>query len=110
VTKELLQTAAPPTRDDVVAEYVRACSGIGSVVDHSIILQLPDDIKRTKLAEYGGLRCDFFKFRWIEDDTLIVVLAKSIGFRRKPLKLAPSVSPIATQRPKRAGGRITFYL
>ncbi len=63
-------------RGDLVAEYERACTGIGTFLDHWIVLQLHDDKETTILVEYSDLRYDFPKFRWIGDDTLIVDLGK----------------------------------
>jgi hypothetical protein len=64
------------TRGDVVAEYAKACTGIGTVVDYSITLQLHGDDKWAKLVEHGDLRHDYPKFRWIDDETLMIDLGK----------------------------------
>jgi hypothetical protein len=42
---------ATNARGDVVEEYIRACTGFGTVVDYSIVMQLRGDEKTTKLVE-----------------------------------------------------------
>ena len=63
-------------RGDVVAGYVKACTGFGTVVDHSIVLQLRGDEKNTTLAEYDDAQYDYPKFRWINDDSLSIDFGK----------------------------------
>jgi hypothetical protein len=63
-------------RGDVVEEYIRACTGFGTVVDYSIVLQLRSDEKRTTLAEHDRLSYEYPKFFWINDDTLSIDLGK----------------------------------
>jgi hypothetical protein len=41
-------------RSDVVEEYIRACTGFGTVVDYSIVLQLRGEKKTTTLVERIG--------------------------------------------------------
>ncbi len=64
------------TRGDVVEEYERACSGIGTVIDYSIVLQLRGDEKTTKLVEHDWLYYEYPKFRWINDKSLSIDLGK----------------------------------
>jgi hypothetical protein len=59
-------------RGDVVEEYIKACTGFGTVVDYSIVLQLRSDEKRTTLAEHDRLSYEYPKFFWINDDTLSI--------------------------------------
>jgi hypothetical protein len=68
-------------RGDVVEEYERACTGFGTVVDYSIVLQLRGDVKTMTLVEHDRLYYEYPKFRWINDDTLSIDLGKvdSIG-------------------------------
>ena len=63
-------------RGDVVEEYIKACTGFGTVVDYSIVLQLRNDEKTTTLVEHDRLAYEYPKFRWINDDTLIIDLGK----------------------------------
>jgi hypothetical protein len=68
-------------RRDVVEEYIEACTGFGTVVDYSIVLQLRGDEKTTTLVEHDRLYYGHPKFRWIDDDTLSIDLGKvdSVG-------------------------------
>ncbi len=68
-------------RGDVVEEYIKACTGFGTVVDYSIVLQLRGDEKTTALVEHDRLYYGYPKFRWIDDDTLSIDLGKvdSVG-------------------------------
>ena len=63
-------------RGDVVEEYERACTGFGTVVDYSIVMQLRGDEKTTKLVEHDWLYYEYPKFRWINDDSLMIDLGK----------------------------------
>lgn len=63
-------------RGDAVAEYIKACTGFGTVVDYSIVLQLRGDEKSTTLAEYDDAQYDYPKFRWINDESLTIDLGK----------------------------------
>lgn len=63
-------------RGDVVAAYLRACTGFGTVVDESIVLLLRGDEKATTLIKHDGLSYEYPKFRWIDDDTLGIELGK----------------------------------
>ncbi len=63
-------------RGDVVEEYIRACTGFGTVVDYSIVLQLSGDEKTTTLVEHDRLHYEYPKFRWLDDDTLMIDLGK----------------------------------
>ena len=62
------------SRGDVVEEYIKACTGFGTVVDYSIVLQLRGDKKTTTLVEHDRLYYGYPKFRWINDDTLSIDL------------------------------------
>jgi hypothetical protein len=70
-------------RGDVVEEYERACTGFGTVVDYSIVLQLRGDEKTTTLVEHDRLYYEYPKFRWINDDTLSIDLGKVEWISRK---------------------------
>ena len=72
---------ATNSRGDVVEEYIKACTGFGTVVDYSIVLQLRGDEKTTTVVEHDRLYYGYPKFRWIDDDTLSIDLGKvdSIG-------------------------------
>jgi hypothetical protein len=73
--------SAANARGDVVEEYIRACTGFGTVVDYSVVLQLRGDEKTTTLVEHDRLYYEYPKFRWIDDDTLSIDLGNvdSIG-------------------------------
>jgi hypothetical protein len=62
-------------RGDIVAAHLRVCTGFGTVVDYSIVLQLRGDEKTTKLVEHDWLN-EYPKFRWINDDSLSIDLGK----------------------------------
>jgi hypothetical protein len=74
-------------RGDVVEEYIRACTGFGTVVDYSIVLQLRGDEKTTKLVEHDRLSYEYPKFSWINDDTLSIDLGKVDWIARKVHKV-----------------------
>jgi hypothetical protein len=63
-------------RGDIVATYLRACTGFGTVVDYSIVTQLRGDEKTTTLVEHDRLYYNYPKFRWINDDTLSIDLGE----------------------------------
>lgn len=67
-------------RGDRVMEYFRACTGFGTFVDNSIVLQLHGDENLTKIVAYGELRDGYPKFRWVDDDTLNVDLGPVHSF------------------------------
>ncbi len=68
---------AANARGDIVAAYIKACTGIGTVVDESVVLQLHDKKTFTTLVEHGELVYSYPKFRWIDDDDLSVDLGKT---------------------------------
>jgi hypothetical protein len=70
-------------RGDVVEEYIRACTGFGTVVDYSTVLQLVGDKKTTTLVEHDRLNYEYPKFRWINDDSLSIDLGKVEWISRK---------------------------
>ncbi|MGH6823049.1 MAG: hypothetical protein ACRECP_08635 [Methylocella sp.] len=70
------ERSATNARGDVVEEYIKPCTGFGTVVDYSITLQLHGDEKTAKLVEHSELRDDYPKFRWIDDDTLMIDLGQ----------------------------------
>jgi hypothetical protein len=61
---------------DMVAEYARACTGMGTVVDYSIIFQHHGDNKPTTLVEHDHPPYGYPKFRWIDDESLNIDLGK----------------------------------
>ena len=61
-------------RGDVVEEYMKACTGFGTIIDFSIVLQLKGDEKMTTLATHQWLRYDYPQFTWINDDELNIAL------------------------------------
>jgi hypothetical protein len=75
--------SATNARGDVVEEYIRACTGCGTVVDYSIVLQPRGDGKATTLVEHDRLYYGYPKFRWLNDDTLSIDLGKVEWISRK---------------------------
>jgi hypothetical protein len=71
-------------RGDLVAEYLRACTGFGTIVDYSIVLKLQGEEETTTLMEHSDPRYDFPKFRWIDNDTLMIDLGK-VSWLRSPV-------------------------
>jgi hypothetical protein len=63
-------------RGDIVAAYDKACTGVGTVVDYSVVLQLRGAEKVTTLVEHSELYSGYPKFRWVDDDTLSIDLGK----------------------------------
>ncbi|SFK32252.1 hypothetical protein SAMN05444581_10613 [Methylocapsa palsarum] len=61
-------------RGDVVEEYMKACTGFGTIIDYSIVLQLKGDEKMMTLATHEWLRYDYPQFTWINDDELNIAL------------------------------------
>jgi len=78
-------------RGDVVAEYVRACTGIGTFVDYSITLQLHGDEKATRLVEHSDPHYGYPKFLWIGDDALMIDLGK-VTWVRSPIHKVAGVN------------------
>ncbi|HEX3497637.1 MAG TPA: hypothetical protein VHT02_10795, partial [Methylocella sp.] len=68
--------SATNARGDVVEGYIKGCTGFGAVVDNSIVLQLRGAEKTTTLAEYDDAQSGYPKFRWIDDDTLMIDLGE----------------------------------
>ncbi|MGH6857283.1 MAG: hypothetical protein ACRECP_06500 [Methylocella sp.] len=74
-------------RGDVVALYSRACTGIGTVVDYSITLQLHGAEKTTTLAENDNPPDGYPNFRWVDDDTLMIDFGKVRWISQKTSKV-----------------------
>jgi hypothetical protein len=64
------------SRGDVVEEYIKTCTGFGTVVDYSIVLQLVGDKKTTKMVEHDRLYYEYPKLHWIDDETLRIDLGE----------------------------------
>ncbi len=60
------------TRGDVVEPYIKACTGFGTVVDYSVVLQAHGTEELVTLVEHSAPHYDYPKFRWIDDDTLVI--------------------------------------
>ncbi|MGH6868520.1 MAG: hypothetical protein ACREDA_06570, partial [Methylocella sp.] len=80
-------SGATNARGDEVAEYIKICTGIGTVVDYSITLQLHGAEKTTTLAENDNPPDGYPKFRWIDDDTLMIDLGKVRWISQKTSKV-----------------------
>ncbi|MGH6813632.1 MAG: hypothetical protein ACREDM_15260 [Methylocella sp.] len=76
-------------RGDVVALYAKACTGIGTIVDYSITLQLHGAEKATTLVENDGPRYGCPKFRWVDDDTLMIDLGRPRWISQKTGRVGP---------------------
>lgn len=65
-------------RGDVVEEQVRACTGIGTILNYSITLQTRNVKTQITVVKYSPVsdQNDDTTLRWIDDDTLIVDLGK----------------------------------
>jgi hypothetical protein len=68
---------AANARGDIAAAYIKACTGLGTVVDESVVLQLHGNELLTTLVEHGELFYSYPKFRWIDDDNLSIDLGKT---------------------------------
>ena len=64
-------------RGDVVAEYAKACTGVGTVVDYSVVLQAQGTEKLTTLVKHSELSYGYPKFRWINDNTFVFDLGEA---------------------------------
>ena len=76
-------------RGDVVEEYIGACTGFGTVADHSFVLRLRGDEKTTTLVEHDRLYYEYPKFLWINDDSLSIDLGKVDSIGSTVHKLGP---------------------
>jgi hypothetical protein len=63
-------------RGDVVAEYAKACTGVGTLVDYSVVLQAQGTGTLMTLVKHCELSYGYPKFRWIDSDTLVIDLGK----------------------------------
>ncbi len=72
----LTDSGATNSRGDLVEKYIKACTGFGTVVDYSIVLQLRGDQKTRTLVEHDRLYYQYPKFRWINDDLLNIDLGE----------------------------------
>lgn len=72
---------------DVVEEYIKICTGFGTIVDESIILQLKGEEKMTTLVEHDRLHYEYPKFHWLNDDILSIGLGEVAWISRKVEKV-----------------------
>ena len=82
--------SATNARGDVVEEYIKVCTAVGSFADYSILLQLHGDKKTATLAEHSDPQQDYPKFRWLSDDTLMIDIGK-VSWVRSQVHKAGSV-------------------
>jgi hypothetical protein len=80
--------SATNARGDVVEEYIKVCTAVGSFADYSILLQLHGDEKTATLAEHSDPQEDYPKFRWLSDDALVIDLGKVTWIRSPVHKVA----------------------
>ncbi len=97
---------ATNSRGDVVEEYIKACTGFGTVVDYSIVLQLRGDEKTTNWSNTIGSITNIQSFVGSMMTRSASILEKSIPYGQRCTKLARSASPTPTPRRTPAGGRI----
>lgn len=64
------------TRGDVVIEYSKACTGVGTISDESVVLKLADRDQYITLVEHSDLPYPYPKLRWIDDDTISIDLGR----------------------------------
>lgn len=69
-------TSVSNGRGDIAAEYIKACTSIGTNVDYSVVLRLHEDVKNITLVRYDELAHPYPKLRWIDNDTLSIDLGK----------------------------------
>lgn len=74
-------------RGDAVEEYIKACTGFGTIIDYSIVMQLKGDEKMTTLIKHEWLRYDYPKFVWLDDDALNIDLGEVAWISRKVEKV-----------------------
>jgi hypothetical protein len=89
-------------RGDIVAAYAKACTGVGTVVDYSVVLQPRGADKVTTLVEHSELYYGYPKFRWIDDDALSIDLGNVRAVWGRSIESAPSASPIPIPRSNKA--------
>jgi hypothetical protein len=78
------------SRGDVVVGYIRACTGIGTVVDHWVAIQPRGEEKWIKVIEHGDTMYHYPKFYWPNDDTLMIDLGK-VGWVRSAVHRLGSI-------------------
>ncbi len=61
---------------DIVAVHSRACTGIGTIVDYSVVLQAHGAATATTLVEFDEPYSGYPKFHWIDDGSLSIDLGK----------------------------------
>jgi len=93
-------------RGDVVEEYIKACTGFGTVVDYSIVLQVRGEKKRRHWSNTIGSITNIQSFAGSMTTRSASILARSNGSLGRSTRSGRSVSPIPTRRPGQAGGRI----
>ncbi len=81
----------PNGRDDAVAEYLKLCTGFGTIADYSIVLELGGVNKPTTLVEHSDPQPNYPKFRWLDNDTLVIDLGK-VSWLKSPLHKVGSVN------------------
>ena len=80
--------SATNARGDVVEEYIKVCTAVGSFADYSILLQLHGGEKAATLAEHSDPQQRYPKFRWLSDDALMIDLGKVTWVRSPVHKVA----------------------
>jgi hypothetical protein len=74
---------------DIVAVHARACTGVGTIVDYSVVLQAHGAATATTLVEFNEPYSGYPKFRWINDDSLSVDLGKLSWVSLKTDRVGP---------------------
>ncbi len=87
----LTDQSATNARGDVVEEYFKVWTAVGSIADYSILLQLHGGEKAATLAEHSDPQQGYPKFRWLSADALMIDLGK-ITWVRSPLHKVAGVN------------------
>jgi hypothetical protein len=80
--------SATNARGDVVEEYIKVCTAVGSFADYSILLQLHGGEKAAMLAERSDPQQGYPKFHWQSNGTLMIDLGKVTWIRSPVHKVA----------------------
>jgi hypothetical protein len=72
---DTIPTPITNARGDVVEEQLQVCTGIGTVLNYSVTLQLQGAMAAKTLVQYSPEAKDT-KLHWIDNNTLIVDLSK----------------------------------
>jgi hypothetical protein len=63
-------------RGDTVGEYIDVCTGLGTTIDYSIVLQPHGEDRTITLLDHAETHDGYPKMRWIDDNTVSVDLGE----------------------------------